>query len=87
MAFLPFIVGLSNIFGIQTMLTFDYKRAFSNILIIASIVDLLLAIILVPIYHHIGISFAALITEIFVTVAMYLYLQNKGIKILQGKYV
>ncbi|MBP8959041.1 MAG: flippase [Bacteroidales bacterium] len=87
LAFLPFIVGLSNIFGIQTMLTFDYKRAFSNILIIASIVDLLLAIILVPIYQHIGISFAALITEIFVTVTMYIYLRNKGIKILQRKYV
>jgi len=87
LAFLPFIIGLSNIFGIQTMLTFNYKKAFSNILICASIINIVLAFILVPFYQHIGISVSVLISEIFVTVTMFLYLQLKGIKILEGKIV
>ncbi|MBP8944534.1 MAG: flippase [Paludibacteraceae bacterium] len=87
LSFLPFIVGLSNIFGIQTLLTFDYKKAFSNILIIASLINITLAFILVPFFFHIGIAFAVVISETFVTIAMFVYLQKKGIKVLEGKYV
>ncbi|HRU63670.1 MAG TPA: flippase [Paludibacteraceae bacterium] len=87
LSFLPFIVGLSNIFGIQTMLTFDYKKAFSNILIIASLINITLAFILVPFFFHIGIAFAVVISETFVTIAMFVYLQRKGIRVLEGKYV
>ena len=87
LAFLPFIIALNNIFGIQTMLTFNYKKAFSQILITASIINILLAFILVPLWQHIGISFTILISEIFVTTIMFIYLQIKGIKILEGKIV
>jgi len=87
LSFLPFIIGLSNIFGVQTMLAFDLKKGFSNILISASIINIILAFILVPIYKHIGISFAVIISETFVTSSMFLFLQNKGIKILEGRYV
>ncbi len=87
LSFLPFILGLSNIFGIQTMLNFNYKKAFSNILIAGSIVNIILAFILVPLYEHIGISFAVLISETLITILMFLYLQNKGIKILEGRIV
>jgi PST family polysaccharide transporter len=80
-AFLPFIIGLSNVFGIQTMLTLNYKKAFSNILIFASIINITLAFILVPMFKHVGTSASVLISEIFVTGAMFSFLQNKGIKI------
>lgn len=84
LSFLPFIIGLSNIFGVQTMLAFDLKKGFSNILISASIINIILAFILVPLYKHIGISYAVVISEIFVTASMFLFLQNKGIKILES---
>jgi PST family polysaccharide transporter len=87
LAFLPFIIGLSNIFGIQTMLTLNFKKAFSNILISASFLNLVLALILVSSLKHIGISISVLISEMFVTLSMYIYLKNKGIKILEGKIV
>jgi len=87
LAFLPFIVGLSNVFGIQTMLTLSYKKEFSKILIFASIIDVTLAFIMVPVFKHIGISISVLLSEIFITVSMFLFLQNKGIKVLGGKFV
>jgi len=82
LAFLPFIIGLNNIFGIQTMLTFNLKRAFSKILVSAGLLNITLALILTPLYQHIGVSIAVLTTEIFVTLSMFLYLQKNGIKIL-----
>lgn len=85
LAFLPLIIGLSNVFGIQTMLTFNYKKAFSSILIIAGVINVVLALVLVPLYEQIGISVSFLITEAFVTLTMYLYLKRKGINILVFK--
>lgn len=82
LAFLPFVVGLSNIFGIQTMLTFNLKKAFSKILVSAGLLNVILAVILAPLYQHIGVSIAVLTTEIFVTLSMFSYLNRKGIKIL-----
>lgn len=79
LAFLPFIVGLSNIFGIQTMLTFNMKEAFSKILISGGFLNIILAILLTPLYKHIGISISILTTEIFVTTVMFLYLKYKNI--------
>jgi len=83
LAFLPFIIGLSNIFGIQTMLTFNLKRAFSKILISAGLLNITLALILAPLYQHIGVSIAVLTTEIFVTLSMFIYLKKRGIKIFE----
>lgn len=87
MAFLPFIIGLSNMFGVQTMLTFNYKKAFSRIIIIASAVNIFLAIILAPLFKDVGISVAVVITETLVTIAMFLYLKSKGINLLEFKNV
>jgi len=85
LAFLPFIISLSNIFGVQTMLTFNYKKAFSRILVSAAILNITLALLLAPLYKHIGISVSVLIAEIFVTIAMFLYLKQK--ELISFKYI
>lgn len=87
MAFLPFIIALSYVFGIQTMLTFNYKNAYSWIYIIAGVTNIILVLLLAPLYTAIGISVAVVITEIFVTIAMYLFLRKKGIDIINVKLV
>ncbi|MCS7232174.1 MAG: flippase [Elusimicrobiota bacterium] len=81
LSFLPFIIGLSNVFGVQTMLPFNFKKAFSNILTIASLVNIVMASLLGFIYKHIGISFSVLMTETFVTISMFYYLHKKNIKL------
>lgn len=79
LSILPLLIGLSNIFGIQTMLTFNFKKQFSNILISASIVNVILAFILVPVLKHIGTSISVLISETAVTLIMFLFLRKKGL--------
>ncbi|WP_217524744.1 flippase [Vibrio metschnikovii] len=75
MAFLPFIIALSNIFGIQTMLNLGYKQAFSRILVAAAILGVGLSLVLVPMYEGLGIAVTLLAVEVFVTVIMYFYLK------------
>lgn len=77
-SFLPFIIYLSNLFGIQTMLNFSYNKQFTIIISIAAIISLTLSLLLVPKYFEIGTAITSLITEIFVTGAIIFFLLSKG---------
>jgi PST family polysaccharide transporter len=77
MAFLPFIIALSNMFGIQTMLNLGYKQAFSRILVAAAILGVGLSLVLVPIYEGFGSALTMLTVEVFVTALMWIYLKKK----------
>ncbi|HNS25874.1 MAG TPA: polysaccharide biosynthesis C-terminal domain-containing protein, partial [Methanobacteriaceae archaeon] len=74
-------------FGVQTMLTFNYKRAFSRIILVGSVINIILTLIMAPFYTAVGISVAMVVTEIYITLAMYLYLRGKGINLLELKRV
>lgn len=47
MAFLPFVISLSNIFGIQTMINLDYKKEFSIFVLITALFGVGLSILLI----------------------------------------
>lgn len=81
LAFLPFVIGLSNIFGIQTMLTFNMKKAFSRILMTISLLSIVLTLILVQFYSAVGVAISVLITEILVTLIMFIHLRRKHINL------
>lgn len=85
MAFLPFIVGLSNIFGIQTMLNLGLNRLFSRILISTAILSLVIIVPLVLLSGAIGAALALVTTEIAVTISMWLVLKNRGINLFLAK--
>jgi polysaccharide transporter, PST family len=81
LSFLPFLIGLSNIFGMQTMLTFGLKKTFTKILVSGSIINVILALVLVIPLKHVGVSISVLVMEIFMICAMYLNLRHNGLEI------
>jgi PST family polysaccharide transporter len=81
LSFLPFIIGLSNIFGVQIMVNFGLKRAMTRILTSAGVLNIIMALAMVSSLRHIGVAIAGVLTETFVTVVMYICLRRSGIKI------
>lgn len=71
LSFLPLIIGLSNVMGVLTMLNFGLKKEFSQILMLGSISNLLIAFTLVPIYQHIGSAISVIITETIVLIGFF----------------
>ena len=49
----PLAVSLSTVFGVETMLTFNYKKAFTSIVMIGGIIDIVLGIILITLMKEI----------------------------------
>lgn len=77
MAFLPFIIALSNIYGIQTMLNLGYKQVFSRILVSAAILGVVLSFIFVPKFGALASVWTTLSVEVFVTSVMWICLKFK----------
>lgn len=86
LAFLPFIISLSNIFGIQTMLVFGMKKQFNKVLLSVAIVNTVIVLPMIYFYQAIGVSVSMTITEIFVTLSMYYILKKNNIDLIRGKY-
>lgn len=70
LSFLPMVVALSNIYGIQTLLNMGYQKAFSLVLLFASILGVCLSVPLVYLYSGIGSAIVVISVELFVTLAM-----------------
>ncbi|MHB8915702.1 MAG: flippase [Thiobacillus sp.] len=78
LAFLPFVVILSNILGIQTMLTFGMKRAYSRVYLITALFNLAIFIPLAWYFGAVGAASANLAVESFVTITMFILLHRRG---------
>jgi len=74
LAALPFLIGASNVLGIQLMLPFGKDKPFTSILLSAGLINIALAILFAPIWQEFGMAVAVLLSEAFVTVSMLIYL-------------
>lgn len=79
MSILPFIVGINNIFGMQTMLPFGLNKTMSRILIAAGFFNLALIVPLIHFYSAQGAAISVTITEILVSVLMIVALRRQGL--------
>lgn len=78
-SFLPFIILLSNFFGIQILLNLDGSKEFGFTVFIAGIFNIILSFIIVPKLLAAGTAISVLITEVVVTVLMF-YFANRRLR-------
>ena len=78
-SFLPFIIALSNIFGIQTMVAFGMQRIFSRILMFSALLNFILIFPMIYMWQGIGLAITVVIVESFVTITMYVLLRKNNI--------
>ncbi len=78
LSLIPFLIGLSSIYASLFMLGFGYTKKWSNIILTASFVDVVLVLLFVWIIplEEVGVSISWLFTEIFVVMISYLYYRN-----------
>jgi len=79
LAFLPFIISLSNLWGIQTMIPFGWKRSFSRIVFYAMILNTCMVFPLIYFMQADGVALSMLITECFVSFMCWYELKKRGI--------
>jgi PST family polysaccharide transporter len=84
LSFLPFIIGLSNVFGVQIMVNFGLQETLTRILTAAGLFNLIVALSLVGPLRHAGVAVATLSTEIFVTTAMFVSLRRSGLDLVRS---
>lgn len=78
---LPFIGGIGNVCGQLTMLNFNLKKQYSIILVISGVINILLCLLLVPIFNEIGTALSVLVVELIVTLQMIVVLKRKKINL------
>lgn len=72
------LVAASNVLGIQWMLPQGMDRAFNAIIMTAGVLNLVLALMLVPVSGALGMVWTVVISEGFVVIAMMLYLARRN---------
>jgi PST family polysaccharide transporter len=78
---LPFLVAVTSVLGVLTMLSFGLDKQFSRILIAAGLLNLSVGIPLISRFGAQGGGASVLVTEAFVTVMMGIILRLNGINI------
>lgn len=77
LAALPFLISASNVLGIQIMVPLGHNAAFSQILVVAGLINVILAFPLSMLAGAMGAAGSMVIAELVVTVLMIFYIRSK----------
>ena len=82
MAFLPFVTGVTNVFGMQVMLPFGMSRFVSKIAVCGGLADLAYIVPLVNAFHATGAAMSLFITEVLVLLMCVYTMEKQGFRLL-----
>lgn len=86
LCFVPMVLALGDLFGIQTMINLKMDKAFFRITLFGSVIGLALNYSLSKEMGAVGTSWAWLLTEIFITTTMWVYLYLQQIHLIDLNY-
>ncbi len=87
MAMLPFVIAVSSVFAIQTMIPMGFERQLSRVYVLAGLGSLALSVPLILHYGAAGGGASVLMVEIFVDTAMWSVLRRHGVHVLRAEPV
>jgi PST family polysaccharide transporter len=79
LALLPPLIAISNVLGIQWMLALGLDRLVNTVVISACVLNVTLALILVPRYQHVGMAVAVVASEALVAFGLYAMLRIRNL--------
>ena len=86
LSFVPLIIAMSDLLGIQTMINLDMDKPFFKITFIGAIFGLFLNFALSKYYGAEGTAWAWVLSEIVITFCMWLFLFSKKIQLFDPQY-
>lgn len=86
LCFVPLILALGDLFGIQTMINLKMDKQFFNITLLGAGVGLILNYFLSRQSGATGTAWAWLLTEVFITSTMWIFLYSRKIQLLNISY-
>jgi O-antigen/teichoic acid export membrane protein len=86
LCFIPLIVAISDLLGIQTMINLNMDRAFFNITLIGAIFGLGLNFFLSTRYGAEGTAWAWVLSELVITSCMWMFLLSNKIQLFDSTY-
>lgn len=81
-AIIPFLIFIATIYALFTMIVFNRTRQYSRIIISASLLNLMLSFIFIPMYSYIGAAVCVIIIELYVTCSYIYYTRKNGLKLI-----
>jgi PST family polysaccharide transporter len=79
LACLPPLIVASNVLAVQWMLALGLERLVNRLMFAAGVLNILLAVVLVPRYMHVGMAIAVVTAEALVTFGLYSIVRIKHI--------
>lgn len=79
LAALPFLIAVSNVLGVQIMIPFRHDRVLGCIVFAAGLLNIVLALLLVPRLGAAGMATSVLVSETFVTTAYFAFVAYAGL--------
>lgn len=80
-AFIPLMVALSNMFGMQGLLNFKLDKEYLKVILFGGILNVALNFILIPYFQYDGTAMAWLLTETYIAFGTYWELKKNNINL------
>jgi PST family polysaccharide transporter len=81
----PLLVVIDTLFGTLLMLVFKRNKEYSRIILSAGLLNLVLALLLIPSFGGVGAALSVLIVELYITIRIVIYTHRNGLSILGSR--